>query len=153
MLLIVAIAIMLPHLLSELPCLRRLVVVFLRFNNPIKTKQLIKLLVSDYLSFTILMRGTTMTTQLTTANNTCLAKSATARTLINIALISALTVSPVFASSYENAAQANVKQADVEQKETAQLNEEIGFGTGMVIGAILGGPVGCVYLSGVNNIE
>jgi len=148
MLLIVAIAIMLPHLLSELPCLRRLVVVFLRFNNPIKTKQLIKLLVSDYLSFTILMRGTTMTTQLTTANNTCLAKSATARTLINIALISALTVSPVFASSYENAAQANVKQADVEQKETAQLNEEIGFGTGMVIGAILGGPVGA-FITGV----
>lgn len=94
-----------------------------------------------------------MTTQLTTANNTRLAKSATARTLINVALISALTVSPVFASSYESTAQANaeqakVKQVSVEQKNSAQLNEEIGFGTGMVIGAILGGPAGA-FITGL----
>ncbi|SEL08219.1 sortase system peptidoglycan-associated protein [Colwellia chukchiensis] len=59
------------------------------------------------------------------------------KTLINVALISALTVSPVFANSYESPSQQNV-----EQQKAAQLKEEIGFGTGMVIGAIVGGPVG-----------
>jgi hypothetical protein len=39
MLLIVDIAIMLPHLLAELPYLRPLVVAFLRFNNTIKNTQ------------------------------------------------------------------------------------------------------------------
>ena len=66
-----------------------------------------------------------------------------AKTLINAALISALTVSPAFATSYQQSA-----QEDLEQKKSAQLKEEIGFGTGMVIGGILGGPVGA-FITGL----
>ena len=84
-----------------------------------------------------------MTTQLTTANNLSVSKNSWAKTLLNVALISALTVSPVFASSYEKTAQ-NI----AEQENSAQLKEEIGFGTGMVIGAILGGPIGA-FITGV----
>ena len=84
-----------------------------------------------------------MTTQLTTANNLSVRKNYRAKTLLNVALISALTVSPVFASSYEKTAQ-NI----AEQENSAQLKEEIGFGTGMVIGAILGGPIGA-FITGV----
>ena len=84
-----------------------------------------------------------MTTQLTTANNLSGSKTSRAKTLLNVALISALTVSPVFASSYEKTAQ-NI----AEQENSAQLKEEIGFGTGMVIGAILGGPIGA-FITGV----
>ncbi|WP_191321676.1 sortase-associated OmpA-like protein PdsO [Colwellia sp. C1TZA3] len=84
-----------------------------------------------------------MTRQLTTANNRSVSKTSRAKTLLNVALISALTVSPVFASSYEKTAQDKVQQDN-----SAQLKEEIGFGTGMVIGAILGGPIGA-FITGV----
>ncbi|MBA6390803.1 sortase-associated OmpA-like protein PdsO [Colwellia sp. BRX10-3] len=76
-------------------------------------------------------------------NSIQVTESGIARTLINVALISALTVSPVFASSYEK-----IVQEQVEQENSAQLKEEIGFGTGMVIGAILGGPIGA-FITGV----
>jgi sortase system peptidoglycan-associated protein len=89
------------------------------------------------------MRDTMMTRQLTTANNPSVNKNSRAKTLLNIALISALTVSPVFAASYEKTAQDKI-----EQESSAQLKEEIGFGTGMVIGAILGGPIGA-FITGV----
>ncbi|MFT6919420.1 MAG: sortase system peptidoglycan-associated protein [Cognaticolwellia sp.] len=89
------------------------------------------------------MRDTMMTRQLTTANNPSVSKTSRAKTLINVALISALTVSPVFATSYEKTAQDKI-----EQESSAQLKEEIGFGTGMVIGAILGGPIGA-FITGV----
>jgi sortase system peptidoglycan-associated protein len=89
------------------------------------------------------MRDTMMTRQLTTANNPSVNKNSRAKTLLNIALISALTVSPVFATSYEKTAQDKI-----EQESSAQLKEEIGFGTGMVIGAILGGPIGA-FITGV----
>jgi len=79
-----------------------------------------------------------MKTQLTAITNIFPAK-----TLINVALISALTVSPVFANSYENSAQGKS-----EQEKSAQLKEEIGFGTGMVIGAIFGGPAGA-FITGL----
>lgn len=84
-----------------------------------------------------------MTRQLITANNPSVNKNSRAKTLLNIALISALTVSPVFATSYEKTAQDKI-----EQESSAQLKEEIGFGTGMVIGAILGGPIGA-FITGV----
>ncbi|MBA6327502.1 sortase-associated OmpA-like protein PdsO [Colwellia sp. MB02u-6] len=84
-----------------------------------------------------------MTRQLTTANNPSVSKTSRAKTLLNVALISALTVSPVFASSYEK-----IAQDKIEQESSAQLKEEIGFGTGMVIGAILGGPIGA-FITGV----
>jgi sortase system peptidoglycan-associated protein len=89
------------------------------------------------------MRDTMMTKQLTTANNPSVSKTSRAKTLLNVALISALTVSPVFATSYEQTAQDKI-----EQESSAQLKEEIGFGTGMVIGAILGGPIGA-FITGV----
>ena len=88
-----------------------------------------------------------MTKPLTTANSIRVAKTTTAKTLINLALISALTVSPAFANSYEKAAQEKNVQAD-----SAQLREEIGFGTGMVIGAILGGPVGALITGIAGNM-
>lgn len=84
-----------------------------------------------------------MTRQLITANNPSVNKNSRAKTLLNIALISALTVSPVFATSYEKTAQDKIAQ-----ESSAQLKEEIGFGTGMVIGAILGGPIGA-FITGV----
>ena len=84
-----------------------------------------------------------MTRQVTTANNPSVSKTSRAKTLLNVALISALTVSPVFATSYEKTAQDKI-----EQESSAQLKEEIGFGTGMVIGAILGGPIGA-FITGV----
>ncbi|MFT6194226.1 MAG: sortase system peptidoglycan-associated protein [Cognaticolwellia sp.] len=89
------------------------------------------------------MRDTMMTRQLITANNPSVNKNSRAKTLLNIALISALTVSPVFATSYEKTAQDKIAQ-----ESSAQLKEEIGFGTGMVIGAILGGPIGA-FITGV----
>jgi sortase system peptidoglycan-associated protein len=89
------------------------------------------------------MRDTMMTRQLITANNPSVNKNSRAKTLLNIALISALTVSPVFATSYEKTAQDKI-----EQESSAQLKEEIGFGTGLVIGAILGGPIGA-FITGV----
>lgn len=94
------------------------------------------------------MRDTEMKKQLTTAqaskvNSTIIAEKGIAKTLINAALISALTVSPVFANSYEKTAQEKA-----EQENSAQLKEELGFGTGMVIGAILGGPVGA-FITGI----
>lgn len=66
-----------------------------------------------------------------------------AKTLLNAALISALTVSPAFANSDEKSAQATN-----EQQKSAQLQEEIGFGTGMVLGAIFGGPAGA-FITGI----
>jgi len=84
-----------------------------------------------------------MTRQLTTANNPSVSKISRAKTLLNVALISALTASPVFATSYEKTAQDKIAQ-----ESSAQLKEEIGFGTGMVIGAILGGPIGA-FITGV----
>ena len=58
--------------------------------------------------------------------------------MISAALISALAVSPVYAGDLQNA----------EQQKQAQINEEIGLGTGMVVGAIFGGPVGA-FITGV----
>ena len=99
------------------------------------------------------MRDTNMKNQLTTAhltttevntdNKARAVEYGIAKTLINVALISALTVSPVFASSYEK-----TQQAQAEQESSAQLKEEIGFGTGMVIGAVLGGPIGA-FITGI----
>ncbi|ARD46174.1 sortase-associated OmpA-like protein PdsO [Colwellia sp. PAMC 21821] len=83
------------------------------------------------------------TTEVNTDNKARAVESGIAKTLINVALISALTVSPVFASSYEK-----TQQAQAEQESSAQLKEEIGFGTGMVIGAVLGGPIGA-FITGI----
>jgi sortase system peptidoglycan-associated protein len=66
-----------------------------------------------------------------------------AKNLLNAALISALTVSPVFANNFEKSTQQKI-----EQEKSAQLQEEIGFGTGMVIGAIFGGPAGA-FITGI----
>ena len=65
------------------------------------------------------------------------------KTLINVALISVLTVSPVFANTVEA-----TTQQKAEQERSAEIKEEIGFGTGMIIGAILGGPVGA-FITGI----
>ncbi|MGK2234637.1 sortase-associated OmpA-like protein PdsO [Colwellia polaris] len=70
------------------------------------------------------------------------------KTLINVALISALTVSPVFANDYDKTKQVKAEQVKAEQERSAQIKEEIGFGTGMVIGAIIGGPVGA-FITGI----
>lgn len=95
----------------------------------------------------IMMKNKLMTTQVNTApsanNNNQGVKSSFGKTLINAALISALTVSPVFANDYDK-----TKQMKAEQERSAQINEEIGFGTGVVIGAILGGPLGA-FITGI----
>ncbi|UUO22139.1 sortase-associated OmpA-like protein PdsO [Colwellia sp. M166] len=70
-------------------------------------------------------------------------KNLSKKTLISAALISSLTISPVFANDYESATKLKTQQEDA-----AQLKEEIGLGTGMVIGAIFGGPIGA-FVTGV----
>ncbi len=123
----------------------------MRFNSIIKTNKLIKRLVSKHTSLTLLTRGTQMMTHsMTVDNNTQKTKSmcsfaqkVTKNTLISAALISSLAISPVFANNYENAEKLKSQQEDA-----AQLKEEIGLGTGMVIGAIFGGPIGA-FVTGV----
>lgn len=73
-------------------------------------------------------------------SKTSLARTSSPNTLITAALISVLTLTPTI---------VNAQNYDlVAQDKTVQHNEEIGFGTGMVIGAILGGPVGA-FITGV----
>ena len=75
-----------------------------------------------------------------TTYTTYTTKAASSKTLITAALVSVLTLTPTMTSaqSYQL----------TEQEKTAQHKEEIGLGTGMVIGAILGGPVGA-FITGV----
>lgn len=87
--------------------------------------------------------NTEVNTTPSASNNNQGRTSVFGKTLINVALISALTVIPVFANDYDK-----TKQVKAEQERSAQIKEEIGFGTGMVIGAILGGPVGA-FITGI----
>lgn len=81
-----------------------------------------------------------MTTQNLTINTK--GKKATANTLVSAALISVLSITPAFATSHN---QAQLSPASIEE---AQRNEEIGFGAGVVIGAIFGGPAGA-FITGL----
>ena len=69
-------------------------------------------------------------------------KKTMAHTLISATLISALSISPAFANSQSPELQPK------HSIEEAQRNEEIGFGAGMVVGAIFGGPVGA-FITGL----
>ncbi len=69
-------------------------------------------------------------------------KKMMAHTLISATLISALSISPAFANSQSSELQPK------NSIEEAQRNEEIGFGAGMVVGAIFGGPVGA-FITGL----
>jgi sortase system peptidoglycan-associated protein len=75
-------------------------------------------------------------------------KKSFAHTLISTALISVLSISPAFANAQENDWQENSQQEQIAKNKDAQLNEEIGFGTGMIIGAIFGGPAGA-FITGL----
>ena len=68
-------------------------------------------------------------------------KTSSSKTLITAALISVLAITPTIAS-------AQTHKALAQNDKAAQHKEELGFGTGMVIGAILGGPVGA-FITGV----
>ncbi|AZQ84598.1 hypothetical protein EKO29_11575 [Colwellia sp. Arc7-635] len=81
-------------------------------------------------------------TQVTTINNRRVAIMGSVKKIFCAALISSLAVSPVFAGSYENIAKEKAVQERIAKENDAQLKEEIGLGTGMIIGAIFGGPVG-----------
>ncbi|MGB1261342.1 MAG: sortase-associated OmpA-like protein PdsO [Cognaticolwellia sp.] len=70
-------------------------------------------------------------------------KKLPAKNIISAALISALTISPAFSGDYQK-----VQQQKIEQQNQVQVNEEIGLGTGMVVGAIFGGPIGA-FITGV----
>jgi len=87
-------------------------------------------------------------TQVTTMNNTQVAKMGSAKKIFCAALISSLVASPVFAGSYDNLAKEKAAQERIAKENDAQLKEEIGLGTGMIIGAIFGGPVGA-FITGV----
>lgn len=76
-----------------------------------------------------------------TAKNTN-SKKTTAQTLVSAALISVLSITPVFANAQNHAVLPQSNTAE------AQSNEEIGFGAGMVIGAIFGGPAGA-FITGL----
>lgn len=116
----------------------------MRFNNIIKTKQRISPLIGSDLSATILTKGIIMNYQATTVT-----KIFSAKTLIHAALISSLAINPVFASAYDKAVQE--KQEKIERAGSAQLKEEIGFGSGMIIGAIIGGPLGAFVVGLTGN--
>ena len=75
-------------------------------------------------------------------------KKPLAHSVISAALISVLSITPVFANAQNNDWQEISQQEKTIQEKDAQLNEEIGFGTGMVIGAIFGGPAGA-FITGL----
>ena len=75
-------------------------------------------------------------------------KKPLAHSVISAALISVLSITPVFANAQNNDWQESSQQEKTIQEKDAQLNEEIGFGTGMVIGAIFGGPAGA-FITGL----
>lgn len=91
---------------------------------------------------TNMMTHTMMINKSNKANGT-FAQQFTKKALISAALISSLTISPVFANNDERA-----EKLIVQQQEDAQLKEEVGLGAGMVIGAIFGGPIGA-FVTGV----
>ncbi|WP_206485632.1 sortase-associated OmpA-like protein PdsO [Thalassotalea sp. G2M2-11] len=63
------------------------------------------------------------------------------KTFAITSLMSALLVSPVYANTSE---QQNEQPTLAEQKKT---NENIGFGTGLVVGAVVAGPIGAIVSS------
>lgn len=89
-----------------------------------------------------------MTTQLQLTNTAMknTNKKVATRTLISAALITALSIAPTI--SYAQSSQHEQVEAVQINEEDAQRNEEIGFGAGMVIGAIFGGPAGA-FITGV----
>ena len=83
---------------------------------------------------------------------TTVTKIFSAKTLIHAALISSLAINPVFASAYDKAIQDKQEKPEkIERAGSAQLKEEIGFGSGMIIGAIIGGPVGAFVVGLTGN--
>jgi sortase system peptidoglycan-associated protein len=66
--------------------------------------------------------------------------------LISSVIITSLLTAPAFAVTKNQ--DSNNTLLSNEQQKQAQTNEEIGFGTGMVIGAIFGGPAGA-FITGL----
>lgn len=74
------------------------------------------------------------------------------RTLISAALMTVLSIAPAISYAQNSEFQQNRQQEKIELAQTdqegAQRKEEIGFGAGMVIGAIFGGPAGA-FITGL----
>ncbi|MDC1256023.1 sortase-associated OmpA-like protein PdsO [bacterium] len=71
-------------------------------------------------------------------------KSNQSKSLLACAVIGALITTPVMAKS-EQQQRNNNSYISAAQKEQAKTNEEVGFGTGAIIGAVIAGPFGAFF--------
>jgi len=65
--------------------------------------------------------------------------------LIACAVISALLTAPAMAKSDQHKQINDISYISEQQKKQAQNNEEVGFGTGALIGAVVAGPFGAFF--------
>ena len=88
----------------------------------------------------------------TNTNTTLLANKCYSfnKTLIATALVSSLLCTSVMASDIKSTP-ASAQMIKQEQHEAAELNQEIGIGTGFVVGAIAGGPIGAIVAAFAGN--
>jgi sortase system peptidoglycan-associated protein len=82
-----------------------------------------------------------------TINKSPINKTPINKSAIGLLVITSLMAAPTYASS--EVQHALTAQEKIEQ---AQTNEEIGFGTGALIGGLLGGPVGAFFTGIVGSI-
>lgn len=79
-----------------------------------------------------------------TANTRVKSKAQRKVKMINMMVIAALTSAPLITTS----SFANTLKTEQEVTVSAEVREEVGLGTGMIIGAIFGGPVGA-FITGI----
>ncbi|WDE14009.1 sortase-associated OmpA-like protein PdsO [Thalassomonas haliotis] len=78
-----------------------------------------------------------------TASNNNLDNKATGKVkMINMLLIGALSCAPLLSTNTYAESGHGVMKTPQELQESAKVREEVGLGTGMVLGAIFGGPAG-----------
>lgn len=85
------------------------------------------------------MKNTKLNANLTIAKSTQYGRKLN-KAMIRTVIMAALTSNAVFASQES----INQEELDTQRAEEHLQNENIGFGTGLVIGGILGGPIGAI---------
>ncbi len=66
------------------------------------------------------------------------------KTVLATVLIASMSSMPIMAETVQSSQTTSIEIIKQQQHEQAQLNEEIGLGSGLVIGAVLGGPIGAI---------
>ena len=67
------------------------------------------------------------------------------KSILACAIIGALITAPVMAKSEQHQQLNGYSHISAEQKAQAKTNEEVGFGTGAIIGAVIAGPFGAFF--------